>query len=152
MITDNVRPSDYNELIIKHWNEVVANDDIVYHLGDVIFGDKKLCKSIMEQLKGTKFLIKGNHDEKPDEFYLENGFTGVFDSVILSDGILLSHAPRQLTDDITINIHGHFHGDDHRKQNRFYPFYEQILEDRHYLLAIENTNYYPVLLEEIIRR
>lgn len=151
MIAENVRPNNYNELIVENWDDVVAQDDVVYHLGDILFGSKKECGNIIKQLKGTKFLIKGNHDEKPDEFYLEHGFSGVFEAVILTGGILLSHAPRQLTDDITINIHGHFHNDDHRKDNRYYAFYEQILEDRHYCLAIEDTNYSPVLLEDIVR-
>ena len=59
---------------------------------------------------------------------------------------MLSHAPMLLTDDISFNIHGHFHSGKHRSEdNHWYDFYS----DRHILLSSENTNYFPVQLTDI---
>jgi calcineurin-like phosphoesterase family protein len=53
-----------NELIIRNWNEVVrSDDDIVIVLGDFILGSNVQTKEIAEQLRGTIYLIRGNHDE-----------------------------------------------------------------------------------------
>lgn len=45
--------------MIRLWNEVVQPNDIVYHLGDFAFADHT---PYLEQLNGTKYLLKGNHD------------------------------------------------------------------------------------------
>ena len=63
-----------NHGIIERWNSIVHDDDTVFHLGDVYFftnereniknveHDRKDFCQIMRQLRGHKFLIKGNHD------------------------------------------------------------------------------------------
>lgn len=53
--------NDMNETMIQNWNSVVSKGDLVYVLGDM-FWDNRLIPEIMPRLKGTKFLIKGNHD------------------------------------------------------------------------------------------
>lgn len=51
---------EHDEAIIARWNETVSPDDIVYHLGDFIFGDK--AEYYLSSLNGKKHLIWGNHD------------------------------------------------------------------------------------------
>ncbi len=55
---------EMNEYIVKKWNSVVEDDDIVYHLGDVGFGSLREVKSLVERLNGTKILLRGNNDFK----------------------------------------------------------------------------------------
>lgn len=52
------------EYMIARWNEVVKDDDLVYHLGDFAVGlqDATVVASIFHRLRGRKILITGNHD------------------------------------------------------------------------------------------
>lgn len=52
-----------NRVMIERWNEKVAPEDEVYHLGD--FGMSYATRQIgdiLDQLNGTKYLIMGNHE------------------------------------------------------------------------------------------
>src|SRR5690606_13039490 len=54
--------AEADQYMIDRWNDVVGDDDIVYHLGDFAFGDPAYAKQVFRQLNGRKFLILGNHD------------------------------------------------------------------------------------------
>lgn len=54
---------EMNEKLIKNWNSVVGPDDIVFHLGDFVFGGSKLWNDVLDRLNGKIYLIIGNHDE-----------------------------------------------------------------------------------------
>ena len=51
---------EMDETIITNWNSVVKHDDLVYHLGDVGFGD---IKNVLRRLNGRIILIRGSHDK-----------------------------------------------------------------------------------------
>ena len=51
-----------NEMMVANWNEVVSNEDHVYHLGDLCLGKFDESIKYAARLNGTKFLIPGNHD------------------------------------------------------------------------------------------
>ena len=54
---------DMEEYIIQDWNSKVQDDDIVYHLGDFALGmDEHRLNNIISRLKGTIYLVRGNHD------------------------------------------------------------------------------------------
>ncbi|TAZ73784.1 hypothetical protein ELH70_14510 [Rhizobium ruizarguesonis] len=56
---------EHDEYTIEAWNSVVADGDIVYHLGDFAFNlsrDADRIRGIFGRLKGRKYLIIGNHD------------------------------------------------------------------------------------------
>lgn len=53
---------EMNEALIANYNSVVKKGDLVYMLGDVLFGDKDFGRSILQRLNGNKYLIFGNHD------------------------------------------------------------------------------------------
>jgi len=111
-----------DEYIIKKWNEIVKEDDIIFHLGDVAMTKEGL--DLVKQLNGIKYLIKGNYDkadqtakyEVSDELLLE-----YFDKVeeyfalkiTLEDGsteeIFLVHEPEKAREDM-FNLVGHIHG------------------------------------------
>lgn len=54
-----IRTREMNNILINDWNKVVGKNDLVYHLGDVCFGDPT---EILRQLNGKIILIPGNHD------------------------------------------------------------------------------------------
>lgn len=65
-IAHNKRPFDsllhQDVSLITDWNSVVKPGDKVYVLGDFSFYNAELTSNVLRQLKGQKFLIKGNHD------------------------------------------------------------------------------------------
>ena len=76
--------TDKNSAIAKHdqwlinkWNSVVRKQDTVYFLGDFCLKNKEYTENILKQLKGKKFLIRGNHDKSLNG--LENYFEWVGD-------------------------------------------------------------------------
>jgi len=107
-----------NEFMIERWNNVVKPGDIVYHLGDVVMGDKQWMNTHFNRLNGSKRLIVGNHD---DIKFLCSG--GWFKKVSMwrqfkEYNLLLSHAPlhpmsasRGRPDQAyeMVNVHGHIH-------------------------------------------
>ena len=145
-IDEGIRPADYNEQIIKNWNELVGKEDLVIHLGDVIFGhNKDQLGEIMKGLNGNKVLVKGNHDYKPDQWYLKNGFEHVYQDLHWKD-IYFTHIPAQLPEGKRLNIHGHLHNSNHRVAE-----VRHVLTDKHVLVALELTDYKPLKLEELIK-
>lgn len=109
-------------------NQIVKKDDLIIFLGDVAFinsKNKKLFKEMFKQLHGNKILVKGNHDKKTDEYYLNSGFLAVTDFIHIGryflchyplDKCYSSHEKHLLEickhfkcDTI---IHGHVHDED----------------------------------------
>ena len=113
MINSCGRPENFSRLILKNWEKKVANTDKIIHLGDIAWGDDNL-KKVM-RMPGHKILIRGNHDPKSLENYMEEGFDFACDELGMTiEGvkILFTHRPRvgHMAD---VNIHGHEH-DVHR--------------------------------------
>lgn len=143
------RPENFGELIVKNCRKVVAPQDIVIHLGDVIFDRAGELDKYLSKIPGTKIMVRGNHDNRPDNWYITKGFAFVCDSLVLGD-VVLSHIPlEKFSDGVRINIHGHFHNLDFRKNDpKVASYYNPIL---HKLLAMEYTNYCPVDLVDFSR-
>ena len=55
---------EMNTFLIDKWNQKVEKNDEVYILGDLSFRSSQSVKTYLEQLKGRKHLIIGNHDFK----------------------------------------------------------------------------------------
>lgn len=154
------RPKNYEVLIWKGL-ENLPKDSTLIHLGDICIGGDKEIHERIKSLSYKKILIKGNHDRKSNNWYLQNGWDFVCES--LSDHffgkyITFSHIP--IAGIQNLNIHGHFHNTLHRLlQGNWVVEGERernedilkILTKNHKLLAIEYTNYKPVLLERFLR-
>jgi len=52
--------------LIKRWNNVVEDDDIVYYLGDLAFCRDETTVWFLHSLKGKINYIMGNHDKMKD--------------------------------------------------------------------------------------
>jgi calcineurin-like phosphoesterase family protein len=55
---------EMNEALIAKWNARVGQGDLVYHLGDLAWGD---WNPILSRLNGDIILIRGGHDKKSEE-------------------------------------------------------------------------------------
>ena len=146
---------EMNRIIINNWNSVVGKNDDVYILGDFAWRNDIGCDAL-KQLKGNKYLVKGNHDRLNSA--MESQFVWVKDYAEIKDGdkhIVLCHYPIahwRNADYGTIHLYGHIHlGRDTR------PFeeYKQAMQARGYPYECYNVgcmlhDYKPVTLQEII--
>ncbi|NMC60227.1 MAG: hypothetical protein GYA51_12725, partial [Candidatus Methanofastidiosa archaeon] len=69
------RPENWQELIIKNWNDLISPDETVLHLGDFSFGKRSNFDLLTEQLHGKIILIRGNHDRLGRMRYESRGVT-----------------------------------------------------------------------------
>ena len=136
--------NEMNETLIKNWNSVIKNDDLVIHLGDVGLGNKEKISQILSRLNGRKMLIMGNHDHFKEKDYREMGFETVSRFPILWNGcFLLSHAPLYLDKNSQFfNIYGHIHDNT----------IEDGPEENSRCVCVERTNYTPLFLYDTDRR
>ena len=106
--------------MIRRWNSVVGDHDLVYHLGDFCSGGQERCRELLSRLKGRKFLVMGNHDS-----YL---------------------SPQQWRDPLYVtrnmpyaNLYGHVHSS---------PTYRSV-SSRSACVSVERIYYTPILLETL---
>jgi calcineurin-like phosphoesterase family protein len=145
------RLEGFEEVIFKNLKQNVKEGDILIHLGDVCIGNDFDWHSNIEDIPGKHWLIKGNHDHKSNSWYLSHGWDMVCDQFrdkYFGKVIMFSHKPVVWDGDYDINIHGHFHNSDHRRQE---PELMAIKNGYQKLLALEYTNYQPVNLEKFIK-
>lgn len=80
---------EMHRVMMKNYNEIVTDADIVYHLGDFAYGPGakswQSVRDIISRLKGQHHLILGNHDHIKPFDYLEAGFLSVHTSLVLED-------------------------------------------------------------------
>lgn len=105
---------EMNNVIINNWNDIVGSQDVVFHLGDFIMGDKRETEYFLSQLKGTKYLIKGNHDT--DITANARGWAGIYSYLELKIShtlFILCHYPFESwngKERNSVHLHGHCHG------------------------------------------
>jgi calcineurin-like phosphoesterase family protein len=143
---------EMNQELIKNWNSVVTDNDIVIHLGDVGFGTGGFIE-LMKQLNGYIILIKGNHDRKKQiAKMLDVGAINEYYSADMvgweeDDKFLFSHKPTnpdKFMSDYTINIHGHIHN------SKFNEFCDYTSLGRFVNVSLEVINYKPALLSDYV--
>lgn len=83
----------------------VSKNDFVIHLGDV--GNPEY----LEEIKGQKILVMGNHDKGASVYepYFDEIYTG---ALIVAEKLILSHEPINIP--WLFNIHGHDHDPTHK--------------------------------------
>lgn len=102
--------NEMDEYMIKQWNSVVRQKDIVWHLGDFVMNKSKL--PIAARLNGIKHLVMGNHEGRYTSEYMKyfTSLSGVKDFKKL--GFVCTHIPvhpNQLEHRWIASIHGHLH-------------------------------------------
>lgn len=111
----NLRAEEMNEVMIERWNEVIKEEDTVYHVGDFGLSSYDKLKEIFDKLNGRKIIIRGNHDRSRTSL-TKMGWE-VYNQPFVLDGMLLTHTPIVDTHDWSIsscyanttNICGHIH-------------------------------------------
>ena len=82
-----------NKALIMNWNNAVNYDDEVFVLGDFAWKNSVGVEAL-QQMKGKKFLIIGNHDKITEE--VSEYFEWVKDYAVVNDGVnqvILCHYP-----------------------------------------------------------
>jgi calcineurin-like phosphoesterase family protein len=140
---------EMDEAMVERWNERVRPNDKVYHLGDVVMSRKSLA--IMRRLNGDKVLIRGNHDIFKDTDYREH--FRELRAYHVMNGMILSHIPihSESLGRFGVNIHGHLHA------NRvmllgFNGKITDIVDTRYHCVCVEQTDFAPILFEDVIKR
>lgn len=155
----NLRPfadvEEMNHEIMSRWNELVTEEDKVYVLGDVVINKKFL--SLVNELKGKKRLVRGNHDIFRTREYMDVGFKEVYGVRVLNPMGILSHIPLHpdtITKRFGINIHGHLHGNVVMMANphygSLYGASKEIPDPRYFNVAVEQIDYTPILHEDLM--
>ena len=145
---------EHDKTLIQNWNNVVGQDDTVFHLGDFAYGNSQFIANIIKQLNGNIILIKGNHDLRNMNPALYNIFSdAVCQARILIDKqtVYLNHFPflcfehgdiNLYKDNYSIQLFGHVHSgpltssEDVNRLNILFP--------TQYDVGVDNNNYTPI--------
>lgn len=116
---------DMHKNLIINYNKQVPVDGICYFLGDIVLGNIEFTKTIIDQLNGTKILIRGNHDKNTESCY-NAGFDVVMNGgsiIIANELVTMTHCPlRGLKREDTSGMYGHAPGENWHGENRMPDF------------------------------
>lgn len=135
-----------NEGLIKRWNSVVTDDDIVYLLGDVGFCGTNKMKELVSRLNGYKILIRGNHDRSRSlEKWEEIGFDEATNGCVITIGnIVTLHMMHEPPEPEMLPHHFYIYG--HVHNDTEYPDWTPHSA----CVSICRLNYTPALLRDVI--
>lgn len=157
---------DMENGLISNWNNVVNNDDIVFLLGDVCwFKSRHECKKLLNKLNGKEIhILLGNHDVLKTFELLDDRF------IIHSDVVNLYVRTQSNTVYELYLSHLPLATFPHKVRQRVYHFYghihsgplcenkidilgkDLIMLPNTYDVGVDNNNYTPIALEEIIEK
>lgn len=112
---------EMNQKIIENWNNKVKPGDHVFILGDFCWGKEEDWLGFLKQMKGSKTLIRGNHDLKQYSSKLKRHFQDIKDYKVIKDNgrnVILCHYPIP------------FHKSDYNPN--FYMLYGHVHKTREY--------------------
>ncbi len=139
------RPLNHDELMFDNWLKTVSIDDTVLHLGDLTFKSRVYMN--LNALPGHKYLLRGNHDQKPTEWYQDMGFEITPRRIYYNDGgriVLFTHYPEDnFHINWDINIHGHIHNNSYKTR--------EVKRRKYVNVSVEVMNYVPVKLRDILK-
>ena len=147
------RPHDFEDRISKYLFANCKSEDVLIHLGDICMGkDEFWHNSFIIPLPCKKWLIRGNHDKKSNNWYLSHGWDFVGDEFLLKfegKNILFSHEPVQKRDGVDINIHGHIHNHLERLLNNEFVVEGEKERNSNWLDSYDKKYHKLISLEEI---
>ncbi|PZM82129.1 phosphoesterase [Candidatus Gracilibacteria bacterium] len=134
---------EMNHTIIENCNNTIKGKDAILLInGDLTMTNDKDLLSVLNRIKAKKWLIKGNHDDKSDDYYKNLGFEFVSNfPIVINDFFIVSHEPLFLNNKTPfINIFAHVHSN---------PMYKKVSTNS-YCTSLEMNHYEPVSLQYII--
>ena len=148
-------PEEMDEEMVRRWNETVRPKDKVYHLGDVVINRRAL--KTLARLNGDKVLIRGNHDIFRDTEYAE--YFRELRAYHVMNGMILSHIPvhEASLGRFGTNIHGHLHAGRVKRPRDVdadlgQTLYSTEIDVRYHCVCVEQTDFRPILFEDVIKR
>jgi calcineurin-like phosphoesterase family protein len=148
-------PDEMDEEMVRRWNERVRPTDKVYHLGDVVINRRAL--RTLHRLNGDKVLIRGNHDIFRDEEY--RTYFRELRAYHVLNGMILSHIPvhEASLGRFGVNIHGHLHASRVKRARGVDAKTGAVLygtdnDLRYHCVCVEQTDFAPILLEDVYKR
>lgn len=160
---DNRPFEDLQEMhveLIKNWNSVVGDEDIVYNLGDLSFGNDELSKWFLYSVKGRIHHIMGNHDRLKDikkldriEKIYEYGTEITVEDELSDDRsgkshIIMSHYPILSWNRAhhgSIHLHGHAHQNLFRNKDYIWYYKKRVMD-----VGCNGINYTPISYKQIM--
>lgn len=141
---------EMNASLIENWNSRVHHDDHIFVVGDFSFRSARHVDLYLDQLKGRKHLIVGNHDKKwMKRVELSKYFESVDMMLEMTDGnqkLVLCHYPMMSwPGKDAYHLYGHIHGN---KPDSYWPLlkiYQRALN-----VCVEVNDYQPVTLDELV--
>lgn len=140
---------EMNKAIIERFNSVIAPEDTLYILGDVMLNDNEKGEEFLSQINGKKIFIRGNHDTSTRvEIYKKYTNEEIKWADMIKykkKNIYLSHHPTIVTNagewhNLVINFYGHTH-----QTEDFYKDYVNM-----YHVGVDSHNCYPVLIDDAL--
>lgn len=142
-----------NEALIRNWNSVVGQDDVVFHLGDFCLGGSAEWTKILDRQNGRIHLVLGNHDMKN----FRQGFMHRFEDVSMQryievgkQRIVLNHNPflcyGGAYGDIW-QLFGHVHTSPYN--TGFDAPHLRMLMPMQYDVGVDNNDFTPVSFERV---
>lgn len=128
----------------------IPKEDILIHLGDICIGEDEVIHQNITALKCKKILVKGNHDNKSNKWYMEHGWDFVCDSFELifhGHYIHFTHKPAIQQGHNTVNIHGHTHGTLHPSEDYVHSYDRSYNKD----ISPEIVGFKPLRLDTFIK-
>lgn len=146
------RSGDWQEQIWEGIRAIPAGDTLI-HMGDIsIGGDHEIAEKWQDATKGLKcILVRGNHDKRGVQWYMEHGYGTVLDGFeLIFQGHYLhfTHRPARPQGNTTWNIHGHTHGNMHRSEE-YNDFYSK---DYHIDISPELVGFAPLRLDTLMKK
>ena len=143
------RPKDFELEIDRRHRAVIAAQDTVVNLGDVLMYSEhgwQVMIALFNNTHRSSVLVLGNHDKKTKTWYRGTlAFDVVCDGIII-DGCLLTHKPTPPPPGL-LNIHGHWHNLGDRINES--PGYDPA---RQFCVSLEHTGYKLLKLADIKRK
>lgn len=135
------------------WSGLAAipMEDVLIHLGDVCIGNDLEIHEHIAALPCFKLLVRGNHDKKSVQWYMEHGWDFVVDAfelVYLGHYLHFTHRPARVNGNTSWNIHGHTHGNLHRSEE-YVTYYDK---NYHRDISPELVGYKPLRLDTFLKK
>lgn len=112
--------AEMNEALIQNWNALVKPADEVWHLGDFAFMQFDVFKTLLRQLNGNIYFVRGNHDKIIDQNRVEILRQGKIKTIqdyaevkVAGKMIVLAHYGHRVWNKShygSIHLYGHSHG------------------------------------------
>lgn len=146
---------EMNLYMLNKWNETITNEDTIYYLGDIMYkmSPLKFKNEILNNLNGQIYFIEGNHEKEKylniygDRFiWIKHYYEFNYNYNNKDYFFVLEHYPITSWNRMyrgSIHLHGH---------NHKIIDYKQITKFNIMNVSVENLNYKPISIIEVIEK